>query len=306
MATQPLLKYKDMYLLHQSEKSDVFNQTIVLSDERVLGFSQYGDPLGKPVFFFHGGAGSRLEHPAQVCAVGVRIIAIDRPGHGLSDYQPERQLLDWPLDVAQLADHLQIDRFYVLGWSAGGPYALACAYMLPDRVLAGAVAAGMAPTNRTNWTWALPVSGQAFRSAARYLPGLIGLFRRMARRTILGDAVLSKQRLLSLFSEEERAFMVASRNIDMFYDDVCEGYRSGWQGAARDDIIIFGTWGFDIADINVRIHIWHGDADKNIPSEASEYMHSQIPNSQATFLPGEGHMFLLSHWVDVIQALVTE
>jgi pimeloyl-ACP methyl ester carboxylesterase len=306
MATQPFLKVSKEYPRHLGENPDYANQTMALGDGRMLGFAQYGDPLGKPVFFFHGGAGSRLEHPAHVCAVGVRIIVIDRPGHGLSDYQPERQLLDWPLDVAQLADHLQIDRFYVLGWSAGGPHALACAYMLPDRVLAGAVAAGMAPTNGTNWTWALPVSGQAFRLAARYLPGLIGLFRRMAHRTILGDAILSKQRLLSLFPAEERAFMVASGNIDMFYDDVCEGYRSGWQGAARDDIIIFGTWGFDIAEIDVRIDVWHGDADKNIPPEASEYMHGRIPYSQATFLPSEGHMFLLSHWVDVIQTLVTE
>lgn len=306
MATQPLLKNKEAPLLCQSEKSAYSNQTIVLNDERVLGFALYGDPFGKPVFFFHGGAGSRLEHPAQVCAVGVRIIVIDRPGHGLSDYQPERQLLDWPHDVAQLADHLRIDRFYVLGWSAGGPHALACAHMLPDRVLAGAIAAGMAPTNGSDWTQTLPVSGQAFRLATRYLPGLIGLFRRMARRTILSNAELSKQRLLSLFSAKEREFMVASGNIDMFYDDVCEGYRRGWQGAARDDIIIFGAWGFDIADINVRIDIWHGDADKNIPSEASEYMRDQIPNSQATFLPGEGHMFLLSHWVDVIQALVAD
>ena len=120
MATQPLLKVSKKYPRHLSENPDYANQTMALSDGRMLGFAQYGDPLGKPVFFFHGGAGSRLEHPAHVCAVGVRIIVIDRPGHGLSDYHPERQLLDWPLDVAQLADHLQIDRFYVLGWSAGG------------------------------------------------------------------------------------------------------------------------------------------------------------------------------------------
>lgn len=302
MATQSLLKKKDKQILQSREQPDYSNQIMALRDGRALGFAQYGDPLGKPVFFFHGGAGSRLEHPAHVNAVGARIIAIDRPGHGLSDYQPGRQLLDWPNDVAQLADYLRIDKFYVLGWSAGGPHALACAYMSPDRVLAGAVAASMAPANGSSWAKALPMS--AFRFAARYMPWLIGIFRRMARQTILGNAESSKQRLLSLFSEEEKAFMVPSGNIDMFYDDVREGYRRGWQGAARDDIIIFRDWGFDIADINIRIDVWHGDADKNIPPEAGKYLHSRIPYSQATFLPGEGHMFLLSHWVDVIQALV--
>ncbi|HSG14897.1 MAG TPA: alpha/beta hydrolase [Anaerolineae bacterium] len=304
MATQPLIETKEQYFQCLSEKPDYLNQTVALSDGRMLGFAQYGDPLGKPVFFFHGGAGSRLEHPTHVCAVGVRIIVIDRPGHGLSDYQPGRQLLDWPRDIEQLADHLRINKFYVLGWSAGGPHALACAYKLPDRVLAGAVAAGMAPANGSRWTKAFPIAGRAFGFAARYLPGLIRLFRRMARRALLGDGEVARQRLLSAFSTEEREFMVASGNIDMFYDDVREGYRRGWQGAARDDMIIFGDWGFDIADINVRIDVWHGDADKNIPPEASQHLHRRIPNSRATFLPGEGHMFLLSRWPDVIQALV--
>jgi pimeloyl-ACP methyl ester carboxylesterase len=306
MSTQALLKNNDESLLYQSEKSDLSNQIMVLHDGRVLGFAEYGDPLGKPVFFFHGGAGSRLEHPAHVCALGFRIIVADRPGHGLSDYQPDRQLLDWPVDVAQLADSLRIDRFYVLGWSAGGPHALACAKMLPDRVMAGAVAAGMAPVNGSSWTSAFPLSARVFGFAARRLPVLITHFRRIARKTILGDAELSKQRLLSRFASEERTFMLESGNIDMFNNDVREGYRRGWEAAARDDVIVFGDWGFDIADINVRIELWHGGDDKNIPIEASEYMHRRIPFSKAVFLPGEGHMFLLSHWVEVLQALANE
>ena len=117
------------------------NQTIVLKDERRLGFAEYGDASGKAVLHFNGSGGSRLEHPSDLSILtdlGIRLISTDRPGHGISDPQPGRKLLDWPDDVGQLADHMGIDKFYVMGWSAGGPHALACAYRLPDRVSAGA------------------------------------------------------------------------------------------------------------------------------------------------------------------------
>mgnify|MGYP002713305070 CR=1 FL=1 len=93
----------------------------------LLGYAEYGDPAGKPVFHFHGSGGSRLEHPVTPESLeGVRYICMDRPGHGNSDYAEGYTMLDFPDDVVQLADHLQLDKFYVLGWSAGGPRALAC------------------------------------------------------------------------------------------------------------------------------------------------------------------------------------
>lgn len=285
---------------------DEINQTLTLKDGRKLGFAQYGDPSGKPVFYFHGGAGSRLEQPANICAVGVRLIAPDRPGHGLSDFQQGRELLDWPNDIAQLANHLGIDKFHVLGWSAGGPHALACAYRLPERVMAGAVAAGLAPMNRPGAMDDYPLSGRAFAYGAQHTPKVIGLFRRIARNTILGDAEEARQQLLAAFPKGERDFMETSGNLDMLYRDVCEGYRSGWRGVARDDLILFRDWGFKIADIRVRIDIWHGELDKNIPCSAGAYMHQNIPNSRATFLSGEGHLFLLRHWSDVLHTLVVE
>src|SRR5512136_1482675 len=110
--------------------------TIALSDGRTLAYAEYGDPTGQPVFFFHGMPGSRLFRPPdQITAkVGVRLITTDRPGYGLSTFQPGRRFLDWPGDIAQLADHLNMEKFAVMGHSAGGPYVAACAYALPQRV----------------------------------------------------------------------------------------------------------------------------------------------------------------------------
>ena len=109
------------------------HKQFTLPDGRSLGYAAYGDPQGKPLFFFHGFPSSRLE--AQFTEgvagrLGARIIAIDRPGFGRSDFKKERRIRDWPDDVLALADALGIDRFAVLGVSGGGPYAAACAHVL--------------------------------------------------------------------------------------------------------------------------------------------------------------------------------
>src|SRR5207247_8492666 len=130
--------------------SNTTDKVLSLRDGRVLGYAEYGDPNGKPVFFFHGLPGSRRQrHPDDSIAIelGARIIAIDRPGYGLSDFQQGRKLLDWPGDVAQLADSLKIDQFAAIGVSGGGPYLLACAYKLPERITSATVISGMGPVD---------------------------------------------------------------------------------------------------------------------------------------------------------------
>ncbi len=111
--------------------ADPTNQAMILPDGRVLAYAEYGDLAGRPLFFFHGGNDSRLEaailHETAV-RMGIRVIAPDRPGYGRSDFQPERTFLNWPDDVAQLADALSIPQFAVVGHSGGGPHAAAVAY----------------------------------------------------------------------------------------------------------------------------------------------------------------------------------
>jgi len=107
-----------------------------LRDGRTLSYAEWGDPSGVPVLLFHGSPASRLfcPDPAATAAAGVRLVTIDRPGYGRSDHQPGRTILDWPTDVEQLAESLGLSRLPVVAHSSGGPYALACAVRLPDRV----------------------------------------------------------------------------------------------------------------------------------------------------------------------------
>jgi len=106
--------------------------SVSCADGRALVFREYGAPDGAPVLYFHGWPGSRLDFAANdaiAASAGVRVIAVDRPGMRGSDFQRSRRVLDWPADVASLADALGLDRFAVLGFSFGGPYARACGYV---------------------------------------------------------------------------------------------------------------------------------------------------------------------------------
>lgn len=282
-------------------------QTIVLRDERRLGFAEYGDASGKAVFHFNGSGGSRLEHPQDLSILtdlGVRLISTDRPGHGISDPQPGRKLLDWPDDVGQLADHLGIDSFYIEGWSAGGPHALACAYKMPDRILAGALISGLAPPDRPNPYEGLPFAMKTLMIIGRNVPSLVYLFRRMMRKNLQGDPDKMGDRLKSSFPPPDQKAIEESGSGDSLIENIQEGYSQGGDGPAQDDILINTSWGFKLQDIQARFDVWQGEVDKNVPLNQGVYQDKLLPNSRLTVLPGQAHLYLLTHWREVLEALV--
>lgn len=154
--------------------------TILRSDGRRLAYAEYGARDGIPVFHFNGSGGSRLEWPGDAAMlenIGVRFIGIDRPGHGYSTFQDNRTLLGWADDVTALADHLNIGRFFVEGWSAGGAYALACAYKLRNRIIAGAILSGIGPFDRPSPYDGLNEQIKSWMINARNYPDRVHEFR---------------------------------------------------------------------------------------------------------------------------------
>jgi len=287
--------------------TDKSNQTLTLKDGRKLGYAEYGDPQGKAVFHFNGSGGSRLEHPTDqsiLSDLGVRLISTDRPGHGISDPQPDRQLLDWPNDISQLADHLGIDTFYVEGWSAGGSHALACAYQLPERVLAGALISGLAPPDRPDPYEGLPFQNRMLMIIARRIPSFVYLFRRLMYPMIKGDPEKAGKTLAASFPPEDQQIAKKPVNQNMLVADIQEGYRQGWHGPAQDDILINSPWGFRLEEITVRIDIWQGEVDKNVPVNQGQYQHEKIPDSRLTVLPGQAHLYLLERWGEILAQLL--
>jgi len=288
--------------------TDRENQAVVLNDKRRLGYAEYGDASGIPVFHFNGSGGSRLEHPSDSSILpdlGIRLISTDRPGHGISDPQPGRKLLDWPDDIAQLADHLNIDRFHVLGWSAGGPHALACAYEIPGRVITGALVSGLAPPDRPNPYQGLPLMLKIVNLLGRRMPSLIGLMRRTNYNMLQGDPEKVRSKLKAIFPPEDRKAIAESNSESWLLEDVKEGYRQGWEGPAQDDIVINKAWGFRLEDIQTRFDVWQGEVDQNVPLNQGVYQHKLLSGSRLHVLPGQAHLYLLTHWREILEALLT-
>jgi len=285
------------------------NRTLILEDGRKLGFAEYGVPAGHPVFHFHGSGGSRLEHPSPeniLTQLNIRFISVDRPGNGLSDFQARRRIIDWAKDIGQLADHLEIEQFYVDGHSAGGPHALACAHQLPERVIAGAAISSVAPMSRPDTYKGMPLLNQVLARSARHIPLITKIIRWVMRNMIMGDFEKASKQLMASIPNSDKAVLYNSHNAENFVCAVREGFRSGSKGVAQDDTLINRDWGFDLTCIRPRIDIWHGEADVNVPIGAAKYLREILPHTHATFLPAEGHFFILKYWEKILSALVYE
>lgn len=150
------------------------DKTLQLHDGRTFGYAEYGLAEGKALFYFHGYPGARVEaEPFAEYAAreGIRLISVDRPGMGLSSFQPGRHFLDWPDDVVELADCLHLDRFAVVGVSGGGPYALACVYKIPERLTACGIVSGIGPLELG--TTGMPTSQRLLLFICQRLPWLL-------------------------------------------------------------------------------------------------------------------------------------
>lgn len=277
-------------------------RTIMLHDGRRLGFAEWGEPEGHPLIYCHGWPSARLEgrlaHRAGV-ATAVRVISPDRPGIGLSDYQPRRTLVDWPDDVDELADALGLGQFSVLGPSGGAPYAAACAWKLPHRLTGVGIVAGIGPIDAPGATVGMSRSNQwLFRVAGR-VP--------LAARAVMGWAAIRARRPERLLrratvAEADRPYW--NRLQEIFEPTVAEAFRQGGKGQARELRLYAGPWGFRLEDIQVPVRLWHGERDPNSPVAMARHVASLIPDCRATYLPDEGHMFFVGERLpEIMRAL---
>jgi len=244
------------------------NQTITLGDGRLLGYAEYGTPQGKPVFFFHGNPSSRLGGRLMDEAANetnVRIIAVDRPGIGLSDFKPGRQYLDWPDDVTELADILRIDRFAILGISSGVPHTAACAFKIPDRLSAVAIVSGPCPFNVPVATEEMSMAWRLRALAGQRAPWLVRFFFGIIACNARHDPVGAISRAIGGLPELDRLVMAQPEIVQWSSDSLRETFRSGSWGAAWDYALLTRPWGFRLDGLSVKVQLWHGEADATIP-----------------------------------------
>ncbi|MGH9208196.1 MAG: alpha/beta fold hydrolase [Acidimicrobiales bacterium] len=287
----------------QGAQDDRTERRVRLADGRSLGYSEYGDPNGAPIVYFHGGASSRLDiafADDQCRRMGARIISIDRPGMGLSEYKPGRTILDWPDDVGYLLSALHVDRCAVLGWSGATPYVLACALRLPDRVSRAATVGGMSPIDAPG-----ALKELAFR------PDRI-LFR-LARKapqaacillsvSALMPPALIHYHLLGQLPEPDRRVMesLAPREATAFY---FEALREGPKGVVRDYQLIGKPWRIPHADSPTEVHLWRGEHDL-VPSSHTTWLAGRLARSEIIEVPSQGHFLLHTNLDQVLEKLV--
>lgn len=273
-----------------------FDRQIRLRDGRRLGYAEYGDALGRPVFHFHGFPSSRLEaglHHRLVEERNIHLIAVDRPGCGLSDYQTGRRMLDWPDDVAELADALGIGRFGVLGVSGGGPYALACAWKIPERLDAVTLACCLGPVHdpalRKVMGWHARLAFLLARHSPRLLWPVYSGTLAIGVRLWPGTTYIWKMASTpgadraTLRDAEVKACLMAS---------VRESVRHGSAGVSREALLYTNDWGFDLTEIALPVDLWHGTADRIVPPAHTQFIAQALAQPRVHLLEGEGHFSL--------------
>jgi pimeloyl-ACP methyl ester carboxylesterase len=261
------------------------------------------------VLFFHGTPSSRLglewaEDAATMS--GARVISIDRPGHGLSDRAPGRTLLDWSRDVAAFADAVGLGPFAVSGWSGGGPYVLACAYSMPERLTGAAVLSGCGPLD----TRAARRSSSGLDRAMLNLSGRAPL----AARAMLKPAVIAARRSpkLAVKSLEQdlsprdvetfRRLNADPKTAMVFF---LEAFRSGTAGVVDDYRVLASPWEFAPEDIELPVHFWHGDEDRMVAISEARAVAERMPGATFNVVRGAGHLLLMDHMHDVFATLAT-
>ena len=283
-------------------------QTFQMPDGRMLGYAEYGDPRGKPLFYFHGWPSSRIEFGGLngekiAQRLNLRVIAVDRPGFGLSSYQPGHRFVDWPQDVSHLADHLGLGRFVVMSYSAGSPYALACASALADRLAAVGVISGVAqPFSAPGATKGMPTI--MLWTTARIHPRLTWLLFNLMKNTLANAArdQLPANAKQAMMAEADFAFIQAHPGVNAVnLDSGVEAMRQGGLGPAEAAALYWKPWGFRLEDIRAKVYTWHGEEDLNAPFAAhGNVLAQKLRNVESKFFPGEGHISLIHKQLESI------
>ena len=289
----------------------IVKQTVKTADGRQLSTQMYGDPDGKPIFLLHGTPGSRLgprPRSAVLHRLGVRLISFDRPGYGESDRLEGRRVADAATDVLAIADACGLEKFAVVGRSGGGPHALACAALLPERLTKAAVLVGLAPRGADGLDW---YDGMAqsnvleHTAAAKGYAGLAALTEAAADAVRADPASLLASLQADMPDPDRR--VVADRGIrSMLLETYAEALRTSAFGWIDDAMAFYSPWGFEPATVTVPVLLWHGASDNLSPASHARWLADRIPSATVVVQAGAAHFGALDVLPDILRWLSAE
>jgi pimeloyl-ACP methyl ester carboxylesterase len=283
---------------------------IAIGNDRQIGFAEFGDPQGRAVFWLHGTPGARRQIPAEARIYAeqhhIRLIGVDRPGIGSSTPYQYDVVLDFAHDLQVIADVLGIERFAVVGLSGGGPYTLACAAAMPERVVTAAVLGGVAPTRGPD-----AISGGAMTLGNLVAPILevAGLPVRLAAATLIKLIRPVASPALEVYAaispEGDRRLLGRPEFKAMFLDDLLNGSRKQLAAPFADVVVFARPWGFRLDEVKVPVHWWHGDRDHIIPFAHGEHVVAALPDAKLYVVPGESHLAGLGRAEEILRTVMT-
>jgi pimeloyl-ACP methyl ester carboxylesterase len=282
---------------------------VTAADGRRLVARTSGRERASALIFLTGTpSGGLVYRPLAAAAAerGLRFVVCQRAGYGGSTRAPGRSVADCARDVAAVADALGIERAHVVGWSGGGPHALACAAHLPGLVASVATIAGVAPVDAEGLDWFAgmgPENVEEFGLALQGADAVRPFLERQADelRTLTGDQVAAA--LGGLVSEVDRAALTGEL-ADYLAAELHEAVRTGVDGWLDDDLAFARGWGFDLGKLRAPVTIWQGTEDLMVPFAHGEWLAANVRGAAAKLLPGEGHISLVGRFGDIVDDLV--
>lgn len=283
------------------------DQTMKLVDGRTLAFADLGDPSGTPVFFFPGLAGSRLEAAILESAartVGVRLIAPDLPGCGLSDPKSSHTFSDWPEDMVQLASHLRLYEFAILGVSAASPLVIACADRIADRLTSAGIVSPMAPLAGPSVRASMaPDLSRLMLSSSRTAWTARRALERVEQQARTNVAVLLDH-VAAQCADVDRAVLDKPEVGTVLQDSLIDTFRQGPEGPGQELVLLRHSWHIAWKQVVFPMQLWHGRKDTLTPPVMAEELAALLPHTLTRWYPDEGHGILVTHAQDVLHQLL--
>jgi len=283
---------------------------VTTRDGRSLEVLTGGDPAGFPLLFHGGSPSAAVPYPPLDDAArskGLRLITYSRPGYGDSTARPrpEPRMADDVPDSEDVLDALGVDTFVTAGWSGGGPRALGCAALLPERCLAAASVAGAAPHDGEGLDWK---AGMAEENIVEYTAAEAGraayeaFLEEEFLPVLMADADDMADAMGGLLPEVDRAVM--DRGFTEWLTETF--HRAGAQrvaGVLDDGQAAVRSWGFDVAEIRVPVAIYQGRADAMVPFAHGEWLAAHVPGAEAHLTEHDGHLTLVTRLPDLFADL---
>jgi pimeloyl-ACP methyl ester carboxylesterase len=272
---------------------------------QIIAYEERGNPRDSSIFFFHGTPGShrQLDLLPSALLENLHWICVDRPGYGETSPSLGFNMNDATAAISACADHLGLDRFQVLGFSGGGPYALACAYTIPDRAYTAHLVSSLGPVDIPEIWSLLRRQDRLLFLLARRCPPLFRWALRMSMRGIPKNPERFLGQLASKMSTSDQALLADPDMLAQLSGDLREALHQGTVGMADDLMTLSQPWPFLLKDIQVPVHVWHGAHDQVINPQIGANVAARIQLAQYHQPENGAHMVLWTHATEIREVI---